>query len=160
MPSQLIWTWWDLLRRISSGHLSDNNVHSTHCWYKTELEKWWINMPYSSLALLILCTQGVWGIGALDSAPIVTVKENQCYNWSKPGGEKDACCTVLVVLDYPLVFYPGCNICSPLFSLSSSSSGKHHLGLMWSLALWFQSMSVCWTASWDVSFPRDRKSVV
>lgn len=111
-------------------------------------------MPYSNLALLMLCTQGVWGIGAFGGAPIVTVKENQCYNWSKPGGENNVCCTVLVVLGYPLTFYPACNICSPLFSLFCSPSGKCHLGVMWSLALWFQSMSVCWTASWGVPFPR------
>lgn len=32
---------------------------------------------YNSLAQLMLCTQGIWGIGTPDQAPVAGVKQNQ-----------------------------------------------------------------------------------
>ena len=69
---QAVW----LCLHISTGHLNDSTVYSTF-WYKIEPEKWRMSMPYSSLAELMLCIQGIWGIGTPDHAPLAGVKENQ-----------------------------------------------------------------------------------
>lgn len=62
---------------VSTGHLSDSAVPSTRCWCKIEPEKWRISLAYSSLAQLMVCTQGIWGIETVDHALVAGVKEKQ-----------------------------------------------------------------------------------
>lgn len=88
-------------------------------------------MPYSSLPQLMLCTQGICGVGTPDHVPVAGDKENQNDIVGRNQEGRGMHASVLVVLVYPLTSYPGCGTCSPLFTLHfCSAGGKRHFTVL------------------------------